>query len=79
MPSSMSAGYSDFLSPGANGPVLTNPNMPLNLLERYKSGGKSSEESFAAILRFFFVCGFNGIEFKSDRCVCTKAPFSFFI
>ena len=32
VPYSMSAGYSDFLSPGANGPVLTNPNMSLDLL-----------------------------------------------
>ena len=39
----MSARYSDFLSPGANVPVLSNPNMSLNLLERFKSGGKSSD------------------------------------
>ena len=54
VPFSMSAGCSDFLSPGANGPVLTNPNMPLNLLERYKSGGNSSDESFEAILSLVF-------------------------
>ena len=50
----MSAGYSDFLYLGANGPVLTNPNMSLNLLERCKSGGKSSDESFIAILSLVF-------------------------
>ena len=50
----MSARYSDLLSPGANGPVLTSPNMSLNLLERYKSGGKSSDESFIAILSLVF-------------------------
>ena len=68
-----------YLSPGANGPVLTNPNMSLNILERYKSGGNSSDESFVAILGLVFLCGFNGIEFNSDRWVCTKAPFNFFI
>ena len=48
--SSMSARYFDFLSPAGNGPVFTNPNVSINLLERYNSGGKSSDESFVAIL-----------------------------
>ena len=50
----MSTGYSDFLSPSANGNVLTNPNMPLYLLERYKSGDKSSDETFLVILSLVF-------------------------
>ena len=78
MPSSISAGYSDFLSQAENGPVLTNRNMSLNLLERYKSGGNSSDESFVVILSLIF-CGFNGIELDSDRWVSTKAPFNVFI
>ena len=54
MLSSISTEYSVFLSPGENGPVLTNPNMSLNFLEIYKSGGKSSDASFISILSLVF-------------------------
>ena len=50
----MSGGYFDFLSPAENGSVMTNPNMSLNLLERYKSGANSSDESFVSILSLVF-------------------------
>ena len=78
VPSSMSARYSDFLSPAENGPVLTNPNMSLNLLERYKSGANSSDASFVSILSLVF-CGLNGIEFDSDRWVAPRPHLFFFI